>query len=56
LQLLFLKPPDFLVLAFGNGGQRENFPPVDLMLFTDFSCPAIGRQLEHSVVLPSCVA
>jgi hypothetical protein len=35
--LLFLKPPDFLVLAFGDGGQRQNFRPVDLMLVVNFS-------------------
>jgi hypothetical protein len=30
-QLLFPKPPDFLLLAFGHGGQWENFRPVDLI-------------------------
>jgi hypothetical protein len=37
LQLLFLKPPDFLVLAFGDGGKRQNFRSVDLMFVGDFS-------------------
>lgn len=32
LQLLFLEPLDLLVLALGDGGQRENLRPVDLML------------------------
>jgi hypothetical protein len=37
LQLLFLESLDLLVLALGDGGQRENLPPVDLMLVGDFA-------------------
>ncbi len=35
LQLLFLESLDLLVLALGDGGQRENLRPVDLMCIAD---------------------
>jgi hypothetical protein len=41
-QLLCLKPSDFFMLAAGNGGQGENFRPVDLMLAGNFPGALIG--------------
>jgi hypothetical protein len=49
LQLLFLEPLDLLVLALGDGGQRENLRPVDLMLVGDFAGAMSGGQFEHLV-------
>ena len=46
-QLLFLKSPDLLVLAFGDGGQREHIRPVELMLAGDFQGAMVGRQFQH---------
>jgi hypothetical protein len=47
LQLLFLKSPDLLVLAFGDGGQREHIRPVEPMLAGDFQGAMVGRQFQH---------
>lgn len=41
-QLLLTKPPYFFVLAFGNGGQRKNLQPVDLVPAGDFSGAVVG--------------
>ena len=43
LQLLFLESLYLLLLALGDGGQRENLPPVDLMLVGDFVGAMGGR-------------
>jgi hypothetical protein len=48
-QLLFLKPSDFFVPAFGDGGQRQNFRPFDLMLAGNFPGAEVGRQLQHLI-------
>ncbi len=48
-QLLFLKSPDLLVLAFGDGGQREYVRPVKLMLAGDFPGAMVGRQFQYLV-------
>ena len=45
-QLLLPKSPDFLILAFGDGSQRENFRPVDLMLAGKFPGAVVGRQFQ----------
>jgi hypothetical protein len=54
-QLLFLKSPDLLVLAFGDGGQRENFRPVDLML-ADVFADSRGRRFTDGTLVSACTA
>jgi hypothetical protein len=48
-QLMFLKPPDFLVSAVGNGSQRKDFRPVDLMLTCDVPGAVGARQFQHLI-------
>jgi len=48
-QLLFLESSELLVLALGNGVQRENFRPVDLMLGGHSVGTVVGCQLQHMI-------
>lgn len=49
IQLLFPKARDFLILAFGDSGQRENIWPIDVMFASNSLGAEAGRQFQHLI-------